>query len=115
MFKQKLKQTLVASTTLIAMQMTPQSFASDNASNASHHTSQGSKYSALTIGDSAVASAQVSTAVVAIPLVITGGLAMSTGSASVSAAESMMDAASNKPLPICEEVVVAGPPPSESL
>ncbi|KZN37972.1 hypothetical protein N480_14610 [Pseudoalteromonas luteoviolacea S2607] len=115
MLKQKLKHTLLVSTTLLAMQMAPQTLASDNASNASHHASQGSKYSALTIGDSAVAGAQVSTAVVAIPLAISGGLAMSAGSASVSVAESMMDASSNKPLPICEEVVIAGPPPSESL
>ncbi|MBQ4811393.1 hypothetical protein A7985_11065 [Pseudoalteromonas luteoviolacea] len=115
MFKQKLKHTLVVSTTIMAIQMAPQSFASDNASNASYHASQGSKYSALTIGDSAVAGAHVSTAVIAIPLAISGGLAMSAGSASVSIAESMMNATSNKPLPICEEVVIAGPPPSESL
>ncbi|MCF2858315.1 hypothetical protein L1286_12580 [Pseudoalteromonas sp. SMS1] len=115
MFKQKLKHTFTISMTLFAMQVAPQSIASDNASNASHHASQGSKYSALTIGDSAVAGAQVSTAVVAVPLVISGGLTMSAGSASVSAAESIMDSASNQPLPICEEVVIAGPPPSASL
>ncbi|KZN53791.1 hypothetical protein N474_19665 [Pseudoalteromonas luteoviolacea CPMOR-2] len=115
MFTQKLKRTLTVSIALITLQFSPLSFASENASNASYHASQGSKYSLLTIGDSAVASAKVSTAIVAAPLAISGGLALSAGSASVAAAESMMKSTSNKPLPICEEVVIAGPPPSASL
>ncbi|KNC65443.1 hypothetical protein [Pseudoalteromonas ardens] len=86
-----------------------------HASQASHHGSQASKYSALSVGESAVVGAQVSMVMLAAPIAVVGISAMSAGAVSTSAALSLSDAASPKPLPICDDVLIAGPAPAQAL
>ncbi|MDK2596250.1 hypothetical protein [Pseudoalteromonas obscura] len=115
MLGQTIKTALITGAALASLVFTPASIASDNASNASHHTSQASKYSALTMGDSVVAGAAISTAVVAVPMVITGTVVLSGGMASIGVANAALDSKSSKPLPISDDVIIAGPPPSAKL
>ncbi|MCG7550222.1 hypothetical protein [Pseudoalteromonas sp. Of7M-16] len=115
MLGQKFKTVSITAAILASFIFTPVSVASDNASNASHHTSQASKYSVLTVGDSLVTGAAVSTAVVAVPMIITGTVMLSGGMASAGIASAALDSKSSKPLPISDDVIIAGPPPSAKL
>ncbi|MCO7188917.1 MULTISPECIES: hypothetical protein [unclassified Pseudoalteromonas] len=93
-----------------------QAVANDShASQASHHGSQASKYSALSVGESAVEGAKVSMIAVSIPVAVVGFSAISVGMASTKAAADLSDAASPKPLPICDDVLIAGPAPAQAL
>ena len=91
------------------------------AESASNHGSQASKYSALALGHSSVASAQVASGVVAVPLLIVG----STASLSYAAAEVLLDAASGQthqstvqqktPLNITNITITADRAPNEMI
>ncbi|NMP33148.1 hypothetical protein HII17_16435 [Thalassotalea sp. M1531] len=61
-----------------------------------NHSSKASKHSALAVSHGAVGSAQVASAAVAIPLVVTGSVALSAGAASVAVADGLSDATTSK-------------------
>ncbi|MFD2167474.1 hypothetical protein ACFSJY_14590 [Thalassotalea euphylliae] len=61
-----------------------------------NHGSEASKHSALALSHGAAGSAQVASAVVAVPLIVTGGVALSAGVASVELADGISDAAVSK-------------------
>ncbi|KZN59813.1 hypothetical protein N473_02555 [Pseudoalteromonas luteoviolacea CPMOR-1] len=98
-----------------ALFITLPSFASDNASNASAHSSHAIKYSALAATDSLATSATISTAVVAVPAVISGAVLLSGGAASIAIAGKAFESKKAQPLPISDDVIIAGPPPSNTL
>ncbi|REL37260.1 hypothetical protein DXX92_01555 [Thalassotalea euphylliae] len=60
-----------------------------------NHGSKASKHSALALSHGAAGSAQVASAVVAVPLLVGGSVAVSAGVASVELAEGMSDAATS--------------------
>ncbi|REL30958.1 hypothetical protein [Thalassotalea euphylliae] len=60
-----------------------------------NHGSEASKHSALALSHGAAGSAQVASAVVAVPLLVGGSVAVSAGVASVELAEGMSDAATS--------------------
>lgn len=105
----------VLCTALLSMVCTQAAANDSHASQASHHSSQASKYSALSVGESAVEGAKVSMIAVSIPVAVVGFSAISVGMASTQAAADLSDAASPKPLPICDDVLIAGPAPSQAL
>ncbi|KAF7764988.1 hypothetical protein PCIT_b1106 [Pseudoalteromonas citrea] len=91
------------------------------AESASDNSSQASKYSVLALGHSSVASAQVASGVLAVPLLVAG----STASASHAAAEVLLDVASgqthqepvqhNTPLHITHITITADRAPNEMI
>jgi hypothetical protein len=78
------------------------------------HLQQASAHAALASGHALVGTAKVASAVVAVPLKVVGAV----GAASGRAGDALEDAAHadiGAPLPVTDEVVTAGPPPSEAL
>lgn len=71
------------------------------------HSVQGSKHASQAVGHSAVGASKLTSGIVAVPLMAVGEVGKAVGSAG----EEMWDAA-NTPLPISDETVTAGPPPS---
>ena len=61
-----------------------------------NHSSKASKHSALALSHGVAGSAQVASAAVAIPLLVTGSVALSAGAASVALAEGLSDATTSK-------------------
>ncbi|AOT11160.1 hypothetical protein [Pseudoalteromonas luteoviolacea] len=112
MIIQHLKQAALLSTALF---LTQPSLASDNASNASTHGSHAIKYSALAATDSLATTAAISTAIVAVPVMISGAVLLSGGAASVAIADNAFKSKKAQPLPISDDVIIAGPPPSNTL
>ncbi|MDK1288462.1 hypothetical protein [Pseudoalteromonas umbrosa] len=112
MIIQHLKLAAVLSAALF---ITLPSFASDNASNASTHSSHAIKYSALAATDSLATGAAISTAVVAVPVVISGAVLLSGGVASMAIVDKTLESQKAQPLPISDDVIIAGPPPSNTL
>ncbi|WP_045856479.1 hypothetical protein [Teredinibacter purpureus] len=82
---------------------TPALAASENASQAGHH-------SALAVSHTAIASSKIVAAVAATPLVITGNMA---NAAERTGDTLMRYALSNEPLEISDATVVAGPAPRD--
>ena len=90
-------------------------FAADSyAAQSSMHTSQAIKYSALTLTQSAEVSVKVSAAVIAVPIVIGGGVLMATGESSLAVAKKLIPQKS-EPLEICDEILIAGPSPTTAI
>ncbi|GJL80090.1 MAG: hypothetical protein NPINA01_30790 [Nitrospinaceae bacterium] len=71
------------------------------------HSVQGSKHASQAVAHSVVGAAKLSSGIVAVPLMAVGEV----GKAAGSVGDEMWDAA-NTPLPISDETVTAGPPPS---
>ena len=65
------------------------------AERSTNHSSEASKHSVLALSHGAAGSAQVASAVVAVPLLVGGSVAVSAGVASVELAEGMSDAATS--------------------
>jgi hypothetical protein len=74
------------------------------------HTSQAIKYSALTLTQSAEVAVKVSAAVIAVPIVVGGGISMATGKSGLTVANKLISHKS-EPLEIGEETLIAGPSP----
>ncbi|GLX84916.1 hypothetical protein tloyanaT_11680 [Thalassotalea loyana] len=62
----------------------------------SEHASQASKHSALAIGHGSIASTQVASAVVAVPLIVGGSVAVSAGQASVEVGDGLSKVVTSK-------------------
>lgn len=71
------------------------------------HSAQGSKHASQAVGHSAAGASKLTSGIVAVPLMAVGEVGKGLGSVG----DSMWDEA-NTPLPISEEAVTAGPPPS---
>jgi len=77
------------------------------------HSHQASAHAVLASGHAVIGTAKVASAVVAVPLQVAGAI----GTASGRAGDTLADAAHadiGEPLPLTDEVVTAGPPPSEA-
>lgn len=71
------------------------------------HSVQGSKQGSQAVGHSAAGAAKLTSGIVAVPLMAVGEV----GKAAGASGKEMWDEA-NSPLPISDETVTAGPPPS---
>ena len=89
------------------------------AEGSAHHSGQASKHSVLAIGNGAVSTAKVASAVVAVPLVIAGSVTLTAGAASVHTGASIADSASSRhhhgPLVITETTITADPAPNKVI
>ena len=97
-------------TALLAILMAPGSHAADSA----QHTSQGSKHSVVSAAHLASGAVKIAAGSVAIPLVsvgVTGTVSLQTGEALINFATGKDD----QPLPIADDVIVAGPSPKTVL
>lgn len=89
------------------------------AEGSTHHSGQASKHSVLAVGHGAVSTAKVASAVVAVPLVVAGSVALTAGAASVQTGTSIADSASKHhhhgPLVITETTITADPAPNKII
>jgi hypothetical protein len=107
----QIKNRLSVFSLAIMMSFSSSSFAADSyAAQSSVHSSQAIKYSALTLTQSAEVAVKVSAAVIAVPIVVGGGISMATGKSSLTVANKLISHKS-EPLEICEETLIAGPSP----
>jgi hypothetical protein len=83
------------------------------------HSGQASKHSVLAVGHGAMSTTKVASAVVAVPLVVAGSLAVSAGTASLKAGKYIANSASNHhhhgPLVITETTITADPAPNKII
>lgn len=89
------------------------------AAGSTQHSGKASKHSVLAVGHGAASTAQVASAVVAVPLVVAGSVALSAGAASVQTKASMANSASRHahhgPLVITETTITADPAPNKVI
>ncbi|MBF7074782.1 hypothetical protein ISG33_15375 [Glaciecola sp. MH2013] len=89
-----------------------------------HHSGQASKHTVLSTAHGVGNSAKVASAVVAVPIIVSGGLSLAAGSAATAVGESIGDSAqnisthhkhteANQPLYITEITVTADPAPNQ--
>lgn len=83
------------------------------------HSGQASKHSVLAVGHGAVSTAKVASAVVAVPLIVTGSVALSAGAAILKTGASIADSTSKHhhhgPLVITETTITADPAPNKVI
>ena len=101
--------------TLIVTSLVVSSFNSFAESGASDHASQASKHSALSVYHGSAATAKLGSAVVAVPLIVGGTVALSTGLALESSSQSTTKVEKNAPLKITEKTITAAPSPKEMM
>ncbi|MBU3001840.1 hypothetical protein [Paraglaciecola arctica] len=93
--------------------------ATAHAEGSSHHSGQASKHSVLAVGHGALSTAKVASAVVAVPLVVTGSLALKAGAASVQTGAIFADSANthtrHRSLVITETTITADPAPDQVI
>lgn len=89
------------------------------AEGSTQHSGQASKHSILAVGHGAISTAKVASAVVAVPLVVAGSVALSAGAASVQTGASIANYTSRHkvhgPLVITETTVTADPAPNKMV
>jgi hypothetical protein len=89
------------------------------ANDSTQHSGQASKHSVLAAGYGAASTAKVASAVVAVPLVVAGSMALTAGVASVHTGASIADATSKHthhgPLIITETTITADPAPNKVI
>lgn len=81
------------------------------------HSGQASKHSVLAVGHGVVSTAKVGSAVVAVPLVVAGSMAVSAGAASIQTGKSIANSVSHHhgPLIITETTITADPAPNKVI
>lgn len=85
----------------------------DHAERAAQASGRASANTSASVGHSLAATGQLTSGVIATPMLASGTLAVSAGSAAVQAGGSLMDAASRpigKPLPVADETISILPP-----
>ena len=89
------------------------------ANDSTQHSGQASKHSVLAVSHGVVSTAKVASAVVAVPLVIAGSVALTGVVVSANAGASIVDATSNHthygPLVITETTITADPAPNKVI
>ncbi|MFT4929030.1 MAG: hypothetical protein ACI8WB_005157 [Phenylobacterium sp.] len=108
-------KSITLTTTLLALLWTPVSYGADSI----NHASQSVKHSALGAKHLASGTVKVAASVVALPLLSTGGISLKAGESLIKFAIPNKEADDayddNTPLPIADEVVIAGPSPKNLL
>ena len=98
------------------------------AADSTQHSGKASKHSVLAVGHGAVSTTKVASAVVAVPIVAVGSVALVAGTASVHTGASVADSASHhnakphhhrkeshRPLVITETTITADPAPNQTI
>ena len=83
------------------------------------HSGQASKHSVLAVGHGALSTAKVASAIVAVPLVVAGSVALTAGAASIQTGTSIANSASKHKhhgqLVITETTITADPAPNKMI
>lgn len=89
------------------------------AEGSTHHSGKASKHSVLAVAHGAVSTAKVASAAVAVPLVVAGSVALTSGAASVKTGASIANSTSRHhhhgPLVITETTITADPAPNKVI